>query len=123
MRLIQVVLEFLFISTLKAYDTGAPPKSCEYMIPGHVQNFGRHSKLISGQPKESSRYVINATWSFVDSRYYVRVSIMGEKLRGFLIQGRQTVGGSALGRFKMLSDVSKYQDCTSFKVCLKYLSS
>lgn len=102
---------------------GAPPKSCKYMLPGHLKGFGseRHSELISHQPKESSRYIINATWD--EKHRYVHVSITGHILRGFLIQARQTQDGQAVGSFRMLSNDSKYQDCTgpNFKVCFRFI--
>lgn len=107
MLLVKVVL--LCISGVRlsfAYGTGAPPRSCHFMTPGHKSL----SAPVDEQSHESSNYTIKADWD--DEYRYVRLSVAGSTLQGFLIQARETKDGPAVGNFKMLPQESKYQNCS-----------
>lgn len=87
---------------------GAPPLSCISMRPDHYTVLGDYSASQTGP----SPYKMLATW---DKRMkLIRVAVSGdERIQGFLIQGRLTRIGPAVGRFINITenpDVT-YQDC------------
>ena len=92
---------------------GAPSKSCERMAPGHL-------KELIGIPiasqSNASPYIFDATWD--KKSKLVRVSISGPPIEGFLVQGRLTKEGPAVGTFVNIIENphAQYQDCTHIKV-------
>ena len=108
--LLQIVLLFLSAETSLALSDGSPSYACMQMIPGHLAP--NKKNLIPDERKDGSMYTVNASWDDDEKREYIRVSITGDLLRGFLIQARQSVDGVAVGDFEMLSNDTKYQNCT-----------
>lgn len=118
--LLPIVLVCLASRLALGHPNGAPNLSCKELIPGHTRKFGRHYFPISDQ-KGPSNYIIKAEWD--EEREFVRVSITGSTLQGFLIQARETLDGPAVGNFKAISNESQYLDCTGddFKVCFNII--
>ena len=119
-----LLLKFVFFCLLSksslAKSDGAPLASCGYMLPGHASHQGIHGVPINQQRKETSPYTINATWE--RENRYVRLTITGSQLKGFIIQARQSENGKAVGTFIEIDEFSnetKYHDCTGkhHKVC------
>ena len=91
---------------------GAPLKSCRSMTPQHR---GFPIPLIP-QQTGASPYAFNAVW---DSHMrMVRVSVSGNTVQGFLIQGRLAKSGPAIGRFVNITENpnAHYQNCSADKV-------
>lgn len=101
-------LIFLLVSIapeiVSGYPSGAPPKSCASMSPEHF--------AVSRQTA-TSPYTLTATLD--KQSKVVRVSVGGDKVSGFLIQGRLSKDGRAVGEFTENSD-AKYQDCSPLMV-------
>ena len=114
MMLLQIVLLFLSAGTSLALPDGSPSYTCMQMIPGHLAS--NRKNLIPDERKDGSMYTVNASWDDEEQREYIRVSITGDLLRGFLIQARQSVDGDAVGDFEMLSNDTKYHNCTHEEV-------
>ncbi|XP_028418369.1 putative defense protein [Dendronephthya gigantea] len=91
--------------------TGAPQQSCKTMTPGHRGTF---IPLIPRQ-KQPSGYSLDA--KLEKSLKMVRVTVSGKALKGFLIQGRWSEDGPAVGSFlNITEDLGvKYQNCSDFK--------
>ncbi|CAB4037026.1 Hypothetical predicted protein [Paramuricea clavata] len=89
---------------------GAPSPSCKSMVPGHKGIF--IPPLIERQTGPSI-YTFNATWD--KNLKMVRVSVSGEPVAGFLIQGRLNENGPAVGTFVNITGNpdAKYQNCLS----------
>ena len=99
------------VKTVQCFPYGAPTRSCISMRPGHFTISGDYTVSQTGQ----SPYKLLATW---DKRMeLIRVAVRGnERIQGFLIQGRLTRFGPAVGRFINITDNidATYQDCTSY---------
>ena len=91
---------------------GAPPKSCKRMTPGHKAPIGFP---IPSQSNKSP-YIFDATWD--KKSKLVRVSISGQPIEGFLVQGRLTKEGPAVGTFVNIIENphAQYQNCIHVKV-------
>ena len=98
------------VKTVQCLPYGAPTRSCISMLPDHITISGDYSV----SQTEPSPYKLLATW---DKRMeLIRVAVRGNKrIQGFLIQGRLTRFGPAVGRFINIADniEATYQDCTS----------
>ena len=106
-----VLLLFSAADLVWCYPNGAPPKSCEPMLPGH---FDPVRRVVVTDQKTSSPYTVNASW---DNEYkYIRVSVTGDTIQGFIIQGKMPGNESAVGKFTKLSSNSKYQNCLAYNV-------
>ncbi len=92
---------------------GAPSKSCERMAPGHIKK--TMWIPIASQSNESP-YIFDATWD--KKSKLVRVSISGQPIEGFLVQGRLTKEGPAVGTFVNIIENphAQYQNCIHVKV-------
>lgn len=104
------------------YSTGAPPASCKFMVPAHIIEVSGELQLVPEQQTNSS-YDIQASW---DSEYkYVRVVVTGDTVQGFVIQGKTSDSGPAVGRFTKLSNYAQYQglndDCKGRKVSVCFV--
>lgn len=112
MYILTLVVFSIITNLVWGRGDGAPSKSCESMVPGHT---GAILPLIERQTGPSI-YTFNATWD--KNLKMVRVSVSGEAVAGFLIQGRLGENGPAVGTFVNITGNpdAKYQDCTSFEV-------
>lgn len=111
MYILTYVLLSIVAEIVSGYGSGAPPKSCVNMSPGHLSS----STIGLPIPRQEgpSPYTLTAT---VDKQSReVRVTVGGQKVSGFLIQGRLSVNGPAIGKFAKNS-IANYQDCSDQKV-------
>ena len=109
------VLVVFSIAAKHAYgeETGAPSKTCKHMAPFHVKP-GLVPIPSPGQEVQSP-YTFEAMWD--KKLRMIRVSVSGQTIAGFLIQGRLSKNGPAVGTFVNIDEnFAKYQDCSKDKV-------
>ena len=105
------VLISIVADVVSGYGSGAPPISCVNMSPGHLSS--SPVRLPITRQAGPSPYTLTAT---VDKQSKeVRLTVGGKKVSGFLIQGRSSKSGPAIGKFTENS-VANYQNCLDQKV-------
>ena len=105
------VLISIVADVVSSYSSGAPPISCVNMSPGHLNP--QPVPLPIARQAGPSPYTLTAT---VDKQSKeVRLTVGGQKVSGFLIQGRSSKSGPAIGKFTENS-VANYQNCLDQKV-------
>ena len=102
-----VFLLTIGVKFVSSYADGAPPLSCVNMRPDHLDPRSGDFRKPQFRP---SPYKFTARW---DQRTrMIRVSISGERIQGFLIQGRLHNEGPAVGSFINIAENAKYQNCS-----------
>lgn len=118
--LLRLVLVCLTFRITFGHPDGAETMSCQSMLPGHLRRVGFRKRIPIAPQKTVSPYTIMAGWD-EEHRQYIRVSVTGMPLKGFLIQARKRKDGPAVGAFKLFSNESaRYQNCTGNKFKVRF---
>ncbi len=113
---LRVILWAIVAKFVSCRPDGASPLSCFNMEPGHYDYKSIQTEGQLGQ----SPYKLAARW---DKRMkMIRVSVTGDRIQGFLIQGRVEKTGPAVGTFVNIPEnpgKATYQNCSFIpEVCL-----
>ena len=112
MYLLKIILLAVATKFVSCRPDGAPPLSCANMQPGH---YNPVSGRLSESQSRPSPYILAARW---DKRMkMIRVSVSGDRIQGFLMQGRVNISGPAIGSFVNITENpdATYQNCSLFK--------
>lgn len=111
MHPVRVILLAIATKFVSCRPDGASSISCANMQPGHINPV---LGILSEGQSRPSPYRLAARW---DKRMkMIRVSVSGDRIQGFLMQGRVKINGPAIGSFVNIIENpdATYQNCSLF---------
>ena len=112
---LKVIVLAIAVRFVSCRPDGASPISCANMDPEH---YNPVQAILSREQLGPSPYKLTAAWDI--SKKMVRVSVRGDKIQGFLLQGRKDFSGPAIGSFINIAQNpnATYQHCEHYpEVC------